>query len=77
MKFVAHAPTRAASTLMSMPVELSTGVEMSLDAARTSAYATATRLLVYPLPDGRGSLNAAHGTATVREWMEVQDCSTK
>jgi hypothetical protein len=29
MKFVAHAPTRAASTLMSMPVELSTSVEMS------------------------------------------------
>jgi hypothetical protein len=42
MKFVAHAPTRAASTLMSMLVELSTGVEMSLDAARTSAYATVT-----------------------------------
>jgi hypothetical protein len=42
MQFVAHAPTRAASTLMSMPVELQTGVETSLDAARTSACATVT-----------------------------------
>jgi hypothetical protein len=43
MQFVAYAPTRAASTLMWTPVELSTGVEMSLDAARASAYATDER----------------------------------
>jgi hypothetical protein len=42
MQFVAHARTRAASTLMSMLVGRSTGVEMSLDAARMSACATVT-----------------------------------
>ena len=39
MRAVAHALVRAASTLVSMH-EAQEGIETSLDAARTSAYAT-------------------------------------